>query len=287
MSVFVDVSHMFFRNLYMNHDKISENYNFLMHLLLNNVLKFKNQFRIRNKNEYVLAFDSSSWRKKFYEENKTKFKEYENLTYKGNRKKDDNVDWEKVYAILNEMYIYLKNYSDFLCIKVENAEADDIIGVLTQEIKDNHIIISADKDFKQLCDDRVKLYDPIKDIFINDIDKDSFLKIHILIGDKSDNILACKRKLGEKTALKMLKDLNKLLAVDIEFRERCEFNKKLISLYDIPDNIKKNILKEYQNSIEVGKYNPNELIKFFQKYQLHQIYERIQEFGLYNNKILL
>ena len=52
---------------------------------------------------------------------------------------------------------------------VEGSEADDVIGFICnmQEIKqDVKIIVSMDKDFYQLCDDKTIVYSPVKNRYL-------------------------------------------------------------------------------------------------------------------------
>ena len=47
-------------------------------------------------------------------------------------------------------------------VTVLQTEADDVIYVGTKHATDKTIIVSSDRDFRQLVSKRVKLYDPMK-----------------------------------------------------------------------------------------------------------------------------
>jgi len=96
-------------------------------------------------------------------------------------------------------------------IYVEDAEADDTIGYLcTHKFKDNEkIIVSSDKDFYQLVDEKTTIYSLHKKQFLNEkyildefrITSQNFALAKSLCGDVSDNIKGVKG-LGFKTVAK-------------------------------------------------------------------------------------
>ena len=62
--------------------------------------------------------------------------------------------------------VRVADYLDNLPVSVliyDNIEADDVIGYLAKEIfKQQVVIMSTDKDFLQLVDDRISIYNPTK-----------------------------------------------------------------------------------------------------------------------------
>lgn len=277
--ILIDGSHALHRTLAMNKDKIAEQPEFIAHLFINQILAFSNKLGGSNKNRVVICFDSPSWRKKYYVENRPK--DYGQETYKGNRVKDDTVDWKKIFELVDQVAYCLKNYSDFDVMKVEESEADDIIAVLTNKYKDREIIwiASSDKDFIQLQDTpRVNIFDPLKQQFKPSIDKDFYKKIHIMIGDAGDNIKAIKERLGEKTAVKLVNELDILLQTNPSMRERYEFNKNLIDFDCIPSYINERIVNEFET--KQGSFNALELMKQFRNLKLVNHTENINKFKL-------
>lgn len=96
-------------------------------------------------------------------------------------------------------------------LEYEYVEADDIIGIVHSFKKDEQkIIISSDRDFIQLLDDKTVLYNPIKREFTTNkkilqeysIHCNNFAVARSLIGDKSDNIAGIKG-FGFKTVTKL------------------------------------------------------------------------------------
>ncbi|RME63645.1 MAG: hypothetical protein D6778_09250, partial [Nitrospirae bacterium] len=100
-------------------------------------------------------------------------------------------------------------------IEIEGQEADDVIGSLARRAaEEGHevFIVSADKDMLQLVDERIKIYDPLKDRIIDRKEVEKKLGIPpervpefmALTGDTIDNIPGIKG-IGEKTAAELLR----------------------------------------------------------------------------------
>ena len=289
--ILIDTSHLIMRNLFMNINEIKENYNFLYHVVFQNILSFKRDFKGSKENIPVYAFDSpNTWRKEFYEKYWKKLKDFPITTgYKGQRKKDETIDWDKVFEIVDNIYKCLKTATDFKAIKIDKVEADDIIfvGVNEYHKKENIIIISSDKDFIQLLRyDNVKLYDPIKRKFREFDDPEYYLKKHIIIGDKSDNIPAIKKRVGEKTAEKWLDSgtFEEDLKVDKELYKRYKFNEKLIDLTKLPEKYYNAIKEEYEK--KEFNFDSMKLYECFKEFHLRKIFERINEFELKSSNSL-
>ena len=99
-------------------------------------------------------------------------------------------------------------------LSLEGQEADDIIAWLccNNQYKDwSKIIVSSDKDFIQLCDDKTILYRPVAKEILNKnrviekfgIHPNNFALARSLVGDASDNIKGVKG-VGLKTVAKRL-----------------------------------------------------------------------------------
>jgi len=191
--ILVDFSHLAMRNLFTsvyNAKPKKENGKFITsqyiglfyHQMLNSLDKINNEFNHRGDKEIILAFDDKwNWRKNVL------------LTYKGHRKKnreESEVNFDEFFEQLEELKEQLTNNFGYKGIQVKNAEADDIIFVLAEKFKEKAIVITSDKDMKVVLKYGCKLFDPIKDTYVNLDEKelDHWLKLHILIGDASDGI---------------------------------------------------------------------------------------------------
>jgi 5'-3' exonuclease len=133
------------------------------------------------------------------------------------------------------------------------SEADDIIAVFTRYIRVNHvdtkmIIVTNDNDYLQLIDNNTLLVN-MKNLNLKSrLSQEPliYLKMKIIMGDKSDNIPSVFPKCGEKKALQYAEDENLLeerFIKNPEYRERYELNKLLIDTRLVPDNIQTEILE--------------------------------------------
>jgi DNA polymerase-1 len=133
---------------------------------------------------------------------------------------------ENMKKQLQRLVSYLQNMPINM-LSLDNVEADDTIAYCALEhFKDwNVIIMSADKDFLQLVDDRVKVWSPTKKKLYGpaevvgeyNITSKNFVLFRALDGDDSDNIPGIKG-FGPKTALKafpMLTEDRKLCLDDL------------------------------------------------------------------------
>ena len=117
-----------------------------------------------------------------------------------------------------------------------NYEADDVIGTLAENMKDEDItVLSGDSDFIQLLQrgyKSCKIYNPIKKEFVPNTGF-SYVLWKSLNGDTSDNI---SKLLSPKKALAHANDpelLKKFLSIE-ENRANFSINRKLIEFADVP-----------------------------------------------------
>ena len=109
---------------------------------------------------------------------------------------------------------------DIPVLEMPEVEADDVIGTLARQAEDDGadvVIVSPDKDFKQLLSEKVSIYKPargdkdfevITDEDFRDeygLDPVQFIDMLALWGDTSDNVPGVPN-IGEKTSMKYLKD---------------------------------------------------------------------------------
>lgn len=143
---------------------------------------------------------------------------------------------------------YIKKLADLLGVpsfEVENYEADDIIGTLTYMGRKHNmevIIVSGDKDFGQLIQDHVVLFDTMKDVRYDaqgvfekwGVRPDQFIDYLAIVGDASDNVPGVKG-IGEKGAIKLLQQFKTLedIYANIEQVESKSVREKLIAAKDL------------------------------------------------------
>ncbi|MFO7660856.1 MAG: DNA polymerase I [Candidatus Cloacimonadaceae bacterium] len=107
-------------------------------------------------------------------------------------------------------------------ISKDGLEADDILATLAHRFKDKYeiVIVTGDKDYSQLVQDGVTLYDPMKDKMIDreqvlakyGITPEQFVDYLAIVGDSSDNIPGVKG-LGPKGAETLLTEYKTLDAI--------------------------------------------------------------------------
>ena len=264
-------------NMKMNNNKTIDE-NMVRHMILNSI----RMYRKEHHNEYgevVLTWDSKhSWRRDYYPE------------YKAGRRKnreESNLDWEDIFGTLNKIRNEIKENFPYKYLEVFGAEADDIIGFLCEENRDEKImIISGDKDFIQLQKfPNVKQWSPITKKQVNGFDPTIYLKEHILKGDTSDgvpNILSPdntfidglrQRPLSRKKIQSWLlgggSDWND------EVKRNFQRNSTLIDLSRTPEELKNQIRLEYNNAPHGDR---SKLLNYFMQNKLKELTENIGEF---------
>jgi DNA polymerase I len=104
-------------------------------------------------------------------------------------------------------------------ISISGYEADDVLATLAEKYKKIYevIIVTGDKDFSQLVDEKVKLYDPFKESIIGmdevvakyGLKPEQFVDYLAICGDSADNIPGVKG-IGPKGAVNLLKKYGSL-----------------------------------------------------------------------------
>ena len=131
-------------------------------------------------------------------------------------------DFENIEDERHSMMMQLSRCVEYLetlpvsILSVDSVEADDVIAYITKQLlpKNNHIIMSSDKDFLQLVDDKISVWSPTKKkLYKPDVVKEEYgvtsknlLMTRIFDGDASDNIKGV-MGIGSKTLLKNFPDL--------------------------------------------------------------------------------
>ena len=191
---------------------------------------------------------------------------------------DKDAESENMKMQLGRLIQYLDNLPVQI-LAPQNIEADDAIAYISKQLlTDSKVfIMSSDKDFIQLVDDRIAVWSPTKKklYFKNDVKEDYKLPAHnyllyrTLTGDKSDNIPGI-RGTGIATLQKRLPILfgDDIVTIDqlidacqdskikvmqtiSESREALELNYKLMQLneVDISGNSKNKIMNVIHNTI--------------------------------------
>lgn len=178
-------------------------------------------------------------------------------------------------------------------INDDNYEADDMLGMISNYSVDNNmnmIIASSDRDFFQLVNDNVNIFNMKYQEIIDkewiwnkyNLIPSQLIDLKALIGDKSDNIPGA-YGIGERTGLELLHKFNSLEGIykNIEMikpvlRSRLETDKQIVELSRTLGTILTdyNIINMTQSKLERDTPNINDLqntINYLELYQLHNI----------------
>ncbi len=175
-------------------------------------------------------------------------------------------------------------------VELINYEADDLIATYVDKILANGAkvtIVSSDKDLMQLYKKDVRIFDPMKNKFISDVDvknkfgvdPDKVVDVQSLAGDSSDNVPGVPG-IGIKTAaelinkygnleklLKSAKEIkqNKRRETLIENKDKALLSKKLVTLkHDAP------IVKDL-TEFKLKEIDKDKLYKFLREMEFNRL----------------
>ena len=264
-----------------NHTNIPIDEDLLRHMILNSLRSYNAKFRNEFGEMIIACDDRGSWRRGVFP------------YYKANRKKDreqSEIDWNKVFDILNRVREELKSFFPYRVIQVETAEADDVIGALCHEFGNTNqkiLIVSGDKDFKQLqAYMNVRQYDPVRKKFVEENNPDRYLKEHIMRGDRGDgvpNFLSKDDTLVVNARQKPLRQDKLNIWLDQEPEAFCDENmlrnfkrnQQLVDLNFIPADIRKTVMEQYETQAGKGR---DKLFNYFVANRLKNLLTDIDQF---------
>ena len=254
---------------------------FIRHLVLNSIRSYRNKYKNKY-GEIVICTDfHSSWRKEVFP-----FYKAHRKVERDKQKAEKGMDWSALFDIISKIITEIDTFFPYKVIRVEHAEGDDVIAVLSRTFKEKSLIVSSDKDFSQLYKYKwVRQFSPMKQKMLNNIDPIMYLKEHIIRGDKGDgipNILSdddCIVSGVRQKSISKKKIVNWLEQDPHDFNDEMKRgwirNKILIDFDLIPKNIATAILEQYN---EEKKYQQGQLINYFIKNRLKYLMENMGDF---------
>ena len=258
----------------------------IRHMILNTLRMYRKKFKSEY-GELVLACDGpNNWRKSVYPE------------YKASRRKsrdESSFDWDTAFTIMNNVREEIKENFPYKVLHVDGCEADDIIATLVENSQEfgqyeEIMIVSGDKDFAQLQKyDNVKQFSPVQKKYIEEKNPRAFLVEHIMRGDASDgvpNVLSAddvfitgqrQTPLSAKKMTALIEDLDdgELLYAASWYRNYCR-NKKMIDLSETPQDIKNEIIKEFNSQDQW--HNKGMVFPYLINKNMKMLIESVQEF---------
>ena len=254
---------------------------FIRHLVLNSIRSYRNKYKNKY-GEIVICTDfHSSWRKEVFP-----FYKAHRKVERDKQKAEKGMDWSALFETINKIIIEIDTFFPYKVIRVEHAEGDDVIAVLSRTFKEKSLIVSSDKDFSQLYKYKwISQFSPMKQKMLNGIDPIRYLKEHIIRGDKGDgipNILSdddCIVSGVRQKSISKKKIVNWLDQDPHDFNDEMKRgwirNKILIDFDLIPKNIATAILEQYN---EEKKYQQGQLMNYFIKNRLKYLMENMGDF---------
>ncbi len=199
----------------------------------------------------IIVFDGkggSDRRRKLYPE----YKDKKRTKYRLNRSYDfASMDDERQNMLMQlQRSVEYLDTLPLLTLSFDHIEADDTIGYISRQVlTDSKIVImSTDKDFLKLANQRIKIWSPTKKKMYDEnavleeygISSHNLIWYRVLDGDKSDNIPGVKG-FGLKTIQKKLPflrensiaDINDVITEVPDSKEIIERNYKLMQLSDV------------------------------------------------------
>jgi hypothetical protein len=276
----------------------SEVKNLIRHVTLSTLKSYKKKYG-KEYGEMVICCDGRKyWRRDYFE------------YYKASRKKNrdaSDLDWHLIFDTLNEMRQDIANNFPWRVIHVDRAEADDIIAVMTEWVQTNDLIqeglieepqkiliLSSDKDFKQLqlapfSSGNVRQWSPMQKKFIQASKQEilDFTVEHIVKGDTGDGIPNILSKddvfvKGERQKPVSSKRLAEFMerGVDAcktdEERRNWKRNAVLVAFDNIPPDVRESIIVAYISNKPTG--DKQSVFNYLMEHRCRLLLEEIDDF---------
>lgn len=282
--ILIDYSGVSIAPIVMGQAKFNDE-NLIRHMILNTIRMYRQKFKSYGE-VVIIADGGGNWRKEVYPEYKFKRK---------TNREESKIDWDEAFRIINMVLQEIKDNMPYKVIHQWGCEADDSIAEIvkwTQEFGNYEkvMIVSADKDFKQLQKfDNVSQYSPMTKKLIKVDNPRLELAEHILKGDAGDgvpNVLSPDNiftlegvKQNTLTAKKKEILLNDPRGLGEDVYRNYLRNKKMIDITEesaMPDSIRKEIIDtfENQNKSDCKK----KVLNYFIKNQCRNLIEVLDEF---------
>ena len=280
--ILVDMNQVTISNLMiqMKDEPLSED--LVRHMVLNSLRSYKTKFT-NDYGELVLCYDDKHcWRKDYFP------------YYKQNRKKarsQSSLDWNELFDILTKIQNELEENFPYKVLKIDGAEADDIIAILSNKISstpnlyEDVLIISGDKDFIQLHQkENIKQYSPTLKKYVVDENPEQYKFEHIIRGDKGDgvpNVLSQDTVFVEDLrqrpiTKKKLTEWKENGIPEGEIKRNYQRNNTLIDFDSIPNELGELIYNKWVDKITQN--DKSKILPYFMKHRLKELTEKLGDF---------
>lgn len=301
MAILIDFSQVVLSSCYAYSKELSVSHadkenakNIVRHVILNQLRYYNAKYREHYGKLIVCCDGKNYWRKEYF-----KF-------YKESRKKaraEDDMDWKLIFEIVSESIEDLKENFMFPVIKVQRAEGDDVIAILSKYFQNNEmvedgfflhsqdiLVVSSDKDLVQLQKyPNVKQLSPRTKHLVEEGNPLVYLHEKVIRGDRGDGIPSIINDedlyVTDKKATPLTKKKFSILCEsgydkcdDVKIKERWKMNRMLIDFDYIPADVETAILESYKEPI---KGNRVKIFNYMLKHNLHQLLNLISDFNTY------
>jgi 5'-3' exonuclease len=272
--------------------------NLIRHVTLSTIKSYKRKYG-KEYGELVICCDGRKyWRKEVFEH------------YKASRKKNrdaSDLDWKLIFDTLNEIRQDIAENFPWRVVHVDRAEADDIIAVLTEWCQTNNLIVeglveepqkvlilSSDKDFKQLqlapfSSGNVRQWSPMQKKYITASKQEvmNFTVEHIVKGDAGDGIPNILSKddvfvVGERQKPVSAKRLAEFIEKGVsacrndEEKRNWQRNVVLVAFDNIPKDVKSSIVESYISSKPKG--DKMSVMNYLMKNRCRLLLQELEDF---------
>lgn len=290
--ILIDFSQFVLRNVFNNpylfrkegEKEINKTIRTLRLMVFSDILACKQRFAKRFGDVVISVDGINYWRKDVFPYYKWDRKKIRTKEYA-------DIEWKIVFAVIDTLIDDLRNYFPYKVIRLERAESDDIIAVLTKKFSKEGqevLIASSDKDFIQLQKYKgVFQVSPFRDRqYITEKNPIRYLQEKVLRGDSGDgvpNVLSDDSVFangGRQTALRKNKieemiEHSPLYSTDETLKERFIRNRTMIDFDYIPEEIEQEILNEYNKPKD---YKQGNLFNFLMSNGCGLLGDKIEKF---------
>lgn len=215
--------------------------------------------RVTKSTSLVIVQDSRGlWRRELYPNYKVT---------DGVDKKEDPY-FEDVIKATEMLFSFFRECTAAITLDYKRAEADDIIGVWCQYSNSLNTIMSSDKDYIQLVDNRNKLYYPSGKTYRETTDRHYELFLKCIRGDTSDKIRSVWSGIREtkliaawNDPLEMVNLMESTTPSGEKFKDLFNLNKSVIDLTMTPRDMVDGILKQIRDYTP-SKYSEMKCVKW-------------------------
>jgi len=284
--ILLDFSSIAMSSIFPRIDQFEEDTDMIRHIMINIIRRYNVEHRDKY-GEMVICMDAgNNWRRDYF------------APYKANRRKSRKNsihDWDAIFSMMNQTRDDIRNLSPFRTVWVDKCEADDAIGTLVEKHMNPEpiLIVSPDNDFKQLQRyPNVKQYSNLQKKYVVSENPETELLEKIIKGDTGDGVPNClsddevlitegvrQTPVSKKKLSALIEDPE---ALGHATARRYIRNRTLIDLSRTPEELKEQIVAEYQKPINGNMMN---WMNYLMKNNLKGLLDSLSDFEVKSSSV--